>query len=104
MVDNGAQLSFRQKRNSKCVKAQEGRYRYVLGHDVFMDCVTSLCSRALVGRLEYRKMNKASCVSWASENWKPLFDYVPTISLLSNGWIVFVFLDAEHCTWVLEGI
>ena len=69
-----------------------------------MERVTSLYSRTLVGRLEYCQMNKAAWVNWASENWKPLFYYIPTISLLSNGWIVFVFLDAEHCTWVLEGI
>ena len=104
MADGGAQLRFRRKRKSKCVKAQEARYRYVLGHDVFMDRVTSLCSRALVGRLEYCKMNKASWVSWASENWKPLLTYLPTISLLSNGWIVFVFLEADHATLILNNI
>ena len=49
-------------------------------------------------------MNKASWVNWASDNWKPLFDYIPTISLLSNGWIGFVFLDPEHCTRALEGV
>ena len=49
-------------------------------------------------------MNKASWVNWGSEHWKPLFDYIPTISLLSNGWIVFVLLDADHCSRVLEGI
>ena len=38
------------------------------------------------------------------EHWKPLFDYIPTISLLSNGWIVFVFLEEEHCSRILEGI
>ena len=69
-----------------------------------MERVTSLCSRALVGRLEYCRMDKASWVNWVSENWKSLFDYIPTIKLLSNGWIVFVFLDAEHCTRALEGI
>ena len=69
-----------------------------------MERVSSLCTRALVSRLDYCRMNKASWVNWASENWKPLFDYILTISLLSNGWIVFVFLDVDHCSQVLEGI
>ena len=104
MAEDGKSRRFRQKRKSKCIKVQAGRYRYVLGHDVFLDRVSSLCSRALIGRLEYCKMDKASWVKWASDNWKPLFDYIPTISLLSNGWIVIVFLDEGHCTSVLEGI
>lgn len=47
-------------------------------------------------------MDKNSWVSWANEHWKPLFNYIPTISLLSRGWIVFVFLDPVHCTRVLD--
>ena len=43
-------------------------------------------------------------MDWANDYWKPLFNYIPTISLLSNGWIVFVFLEPEHCTQALEGI
>ena len=42
---------YRRKRNAKCIKAQEGRYRYVLGHDIYMERVSALCSRALIGRL-----------------------------------------------------
>ena len=95
---------FHRKRNLKCIKAQEGRYRYVLGHDIYMDRVTSLCSRALVEHLEYDRMNKSAWVEWDTANWKPLIDYVPTISLLSRGWIVFVFLEEAHCTRILEGI
>ena len=95
---------FRRKRKSKCIKATEECFRFVLGHDVFFDQVSSLCSHALVGRLEYCKMDKSSWISWALENWKPLFDYIPTISLLSRGWVVFVFLDPAHCTRVLEGV
>ena len=104
MTENGLNQRFRRKRKSKCIKVQESRFRFVLGHDVFLDRVTTLCSRALIGRLEYCKMDKASWVCWANEHWKPLFNYVPTISLLSNGWIVFVFLEAEHCSHVLDGI
>ena len=102
MVDSGVSLRHRRKRKSKCIKASAERYRYVLGHDIFLDRVSTLCSRALVGRLEYCKMDKQAWVSWATDNWKPLFNYVPTISLLSRGWIVIVFLDPEHCTRVLD--
>ena len=69
-----------------------------------MDRVSSLCSHALIGHLEYARMTKLAWVEWATTNWKPLIDYVPTISLLSRGWIVFVFLEETHCTQILEGI
>ena len=69
-----------------------------------MERVSSLCSRALIRRLEYCRMSKATWVEWASEHRKPLFDYIPTISLLSNGWIVFVFLEEEHYSRILDGI
>ena len=104
MAEVAAQPCFRRKRRSKCIKAQEGCFQYVLGHDIFMECVSSLCTRALVSRLEYCRMNKAAWVEWASEHWKQLFDYIPTISLLSNGWIVFVFLEEEHYSRILDGI
>ena len=104
MAESVFRSHSRRKRKSKCIKALNDRYRYVLGHDVYMDRVSSLCSRALIGRLEYCRLNKASWVDWANDYWKPLFNYIPTISLLSNGWIVFVFLEPEHCTRALEGI
>ena len=49
-------------------------------------------------------MGKMAWVDWATEHWKPLIDYIPTISLLSNGWIVCVFLEEAHCSHILEGI
>ena len=52
----------------KGVKALVGKFRYVLGHDIFMDRVESLCSRALVGRLEYCHMGKKEWVEWATEH------------------------------------
>ena len=52
MVEVVALPPFRRKRRAKCIKAQEGRFRYVLGHDIFMERVSSLCSRTLVRRLE----------------------------------------------------
>ena len=68
MAEVAALPRFRRKCRSKCVKAQEGHFRYVLGHDIFMERVSSLCTRALVGRLEYCGMNKAAWVEGASEH------------------------------------
>ena len=61
-----------------------------------------MCSRALIGRLEYASLDKKQWVEWATERWKPLLNYVPTISLLVRGWIVFVFLEDGHATSVLN--
>ena len=77
----------------------------MVGHDIYLDRVTSLCSRALVGRLEYARMNKTDWVEWANTFWKPLINYIPTISLLSRGWIVFVFLEENiaNVSWMVYG-
>ena len=74
----------------------------MLGRDIFMERVEALCSRALIGRLEYTQMGKNEWHIWASENWKPLFSYTPLISLLARGWIVFVFLEEAHALSVLN--
>ena len=75
----------RRKRRTKGIKAQEGKYHFVLGHDTYMDRVKSLYTRALVGRLEYCHLGKKEWVEWANEHWKSLLTYIPTISLLSKG-------------------
>ena len=67
-----------------------------------MDRVEALCKRALIGRLEYTRMGKNDWQLWASENWKPLFSYTPSISLLARGWIVIVFLEEAHALIVLN--
>lgn len=51
MADIGASFHFPRKRHAKSIKTHDGRFRFVLGHDIYMDRVSSLCSRALVGRL-----------------------------------------------------
>ena len=60
MADFAVPFCFRRKRHAKCIKSREGRFHFVLGHDIFMDRVSSLCSRALVGHLEYCRMGKAT--------------------------------------------
>ena len=55
-----------------------------------------------MGRLEYCKLGKQAWVDWACDFWKPLLTYIPTISLLSKGWIVFVFLEEAHADLILD--
>ena len=52
--------------------------------------------------MEYYHMGKKEWVEWETTHWKPLLTYIATISFLSNGWIVFVFLEAEHATVILD--
>ena len=54
----------RSKRQGKSIKAHEGRFSYVLGRDVYMDRVGSLCNHALIRRMEYCNMGKNDWVDW----------------------------------------
>ena len=47
-------------------------------------------------------MGKEEWHTWATETWKPIFNYTPTISLLARGWIVIVFLEEAHALTVLN--
>ena len=69
-----------------------------------LDRVSELCQRALIGRLEYCSLNKEEWVSWATQHWKPILTYVPTISLLANRWLVFVFLDDSDASRILDSL
>lgn len=55
----------RRRRNAKVHKVLEGKLQFVLGRDVFMEWVEALCSRALIGRLEYCQLGKKDWISWA---------------------------------------
>ena len=55
-------------RKAKALKTLEGKLRFVVGRDVYMDRVEALCSCALIGRLEYYNMDKKAWFSWASEH------------------------------------
>ena len=52
------QVHSSSRRKAKSLKALEYKPRFVLGHDVFMEKVGTLCHRALIGRLEYCSMTK----------------------------------------------
>ena len=74
----------------------------MVGRDIYMDRVEALCSRAFISGLEYVSMDKKDWFAWATEHWKPFLSYVPAISLLAWGWIIFVFLEDAHATSVLN--
>ena len=93
---------FRCQRKAKAHKILEGKLRYVVGRDIYMDRVEALCSRAFISGLEYVSMDKKDWFAWATEHWKPFLSYVPAISLLVWDWIVLVFLEAAHATSVLN--
>ena len=99
---NGTTSYFRRRRHAKNIKTHEGKFRFVFGHDIFMDRVSSLCTRALIGRLEYCRLGKKAWIDWAMDFCKPLLTYTSTISLLLNGWIVFVFLEEKHASLILN--
>ena len=99
---NHVSARFRCRRKAKAHKILEGKLRYVVGLDIYLDRVEALCSRALIGKLEYVSMDKKDWFAWATEHWKPFLSYVPAISLLVRDWIVFVFLEDAHATAVLN--
>ena len=94
--------SYHSRRKVKAVKALDSKCRYVLDRDVLMNKVESLCCRALIGCLECCLMNKEEWLVWTKLHWKPLLDYVPTISLLANKWLIFVFLEDKDATLILN--
>ena len=100
-MDHGP-TRFQRRRKAKAYKTMEGKLRYVVGRDIYLDRVEALSRCALIGRLEYVSMEKKDWLSWATEFWKPFLSYIPTISLLARGWIVFVFLENAHATEVLN--
>ena len=80
-----ASAHFRRRRKAKAHKILDGKLRFVVGRDIYIDRVEALCARALVGRLEYASMDKKYWFSWATDNWKPFLSYVPAISLVVRG-------------------
>ena len=53
-----AAARFRRRRKAKAHKVLDGKLRYVVGRDIFLDRVEALCARALVFCLEYASMDK----------------------------------------------
>ena len=62
----------------------------VLGHDINMDRVASLCSQAFVGILEYISLNMMDLLKWVCNSWKPLLGYFPNVSMLVDMCLCFL--------------
>ena len=48
---------YRRRRKTKSLKARDGTLDFVVGRDIYLDRINALCSRALIGRLEYASMD-----------------------------------------------
>ena len=81
-VTVGGVACFQRRRKAKAHKVLNGKLRYVVGRDIYLDRVEALCSRVLIGRLEYASMDKKEWFAWETEHWKHFLTYVPAISLL----------------------
>ena len=55
----------------KAHKILEGKLRFVVSCDIYLDRVEALCSRTLIGKLEYASMDKKDWFAWATEHWNP---------------------------------
>ena len=69
-----------------------------------MEKFLSLSVRSPVGSLEYFHMDKEGWIVWIAKMWKPLLDYTPTVSQLSNGWYAFLFLEEAYESRIINGI
>ena len=98
------QTNHASQRKEKALKASSLKPRFALGHDIFLDRVENLRRRALIGRLEYISMSKDGWVDWETIHWKPIIHYVPSINLLANNWLVFVFLEESDASLILENL
>ena len=81
--------NYKSWRKTKALKDMESKCIFVRGRDIYMDKVESLCSRELVGHLEYCKIGKEEWVVWETQHRKSLLDYVPIVSRIENGLLVF---------------
>jgi len=50
------------------------------------------------------KMSPFNLKSWLVKEWKPLLEYCPKFSYLSNFWIVFNFLSEEDLALIFNGV
>ena len=52
--------------------------------------------------MEYFSLTKEEWIDWATIHWKPIIHYVPTISLLVNKWLAFVFIEENDAIRILD--
>ena len=49
-------------------------------------------------------MSKEEWVEWDTIHWKPIIHYVPTVNLLANNWLLFVFIEEIDATRILGNL
>ena len=54
------------RRKDKALKTLDLKRQFVLGHDIYMEKVGSLCRRTLIGRKEYCSLSKDAWINWAT--------------------------------------
>ena len=69
-----------------------------------IDRVSELSRRALIGHLEYFILNKEEWVAWATQHWNSILNYVLTISLLPNQWLIIFFIEDDDATRILNSL
>jgi hypothetical protein len=84
------------------LEGQQCETKLQVGKDITLERVSSLASKALVGKFFYIKMRKAQISQWIQDFWKPLVGYCLRYSLLSNHWLVFHFLVEEDLLKILD--
>ena len=77
------------KGKSKSIKVRKYFESLTIGRDFTLKKLESLSNHAVVGRLEYVKMNRLEMIDWVTTNWKPLFDYVPQVGFHEDGFVLF---------------
>ena len=48
---------YRRRRKSKTLRARDGKLDFVVGRDIYLDRIKALCTKSLIGRLEYASMD-----------------------------------------------
>ena len=48
---------YRRRRKTKTLRARDGKLDFVVGRDIYLDRIQALCTRALIGRLEYTSLD-----------------------------------------------
>ena len=67
-VGSYSPTNYKSWRKTKSLKDMESKCIFLLGRDIYMDKVEALCSRELVGCLEYCKIGKEEWVVWEAQH------------------------------------